>query len=176
MEDLDPIFKIIFENRGMISGSFVRDCIIREQKINPDKDIDILILFDKVLNLKADLIKHFNAKILEMDFNEEDKICHFIAYINDYEFDIFSGGDTYCYLSPPDVDVNTLCWDPFGLESWYYFCDEDEEKYGYEMKINDIVQRCQNKQAVAIRSEWEDDISLDQRLDKITGNGWTLLN
>ncbi|AQN67952.1 hypothetical protein [Saudi moumouvirus] len=176
MERLDPIFKIIFENKGMLSGSFVRDCIIREQEINPEKDIDVLIPFNKALNLKADLVKHFDAEILEIDYNFEDKIYHFIAYIDIYEFDIFSGGKTRCYLSPPDVDVNTLCWDPWGLEPWYYFCDEDEEKYGYKMGIDDIVQRCLNKQAIAIRSEWEDEKSLDMRLEKLTQNDWTILN
>ncbi|QGR53635.1 hypothetical protein [Moumouvirus maliensis] len=92
----------------MLSGSFVRDCIIREQEINSDKDIDVLMPFNKTLHLKNDLIKHFGAEIHVIDFNEEDNMCHFIAQINDYEFDIFSGGEICCYLSPPDVDVNTF--------------------------------------------------------------------
>ncbi|AVL94494.1 hypothetical protein ma108 [Moumouvirus australiensis] len=176
MEKLDPIFKIIFENRGMLSGSFVRDCIIREQEINPDKDIDVLVPFDQVIHLKDDLVKYFGAEIHVIDFNEEDKIYHFIAQINDYEFDIFSGGEICCYLSPPDVDVNTLCWDSFGLEPWYYFCNEDEKKYGHKMRVDDIIQRCMNKQAVVIRSEWENENDLSIRLDKLIKNDWTLLN
>ncbi|BCS82594.1 hypothetical protein QLL95_gp0105 [Cotonvirus japonicus] len=176
MDYLETIFPIIFQNNGMLAGSFVRDCIIREEPVDKNRDIDILVPFKNSLGLQKDLVNKFKAKIITNDYNEDDHISHYLALIDGYEFDIFSGDKHFhCYLSPPDVDVNTLIWDCHGLMTWY---DLNENKiHGYQMEIDDIVQRCLKKQAVVVRDEWIDDINhLEQRLNKLIKKNWTILN
>ncbi|AVG46681.1 hypothetical protein [Acanthamoeba polyphaga mimivirus] len=176
MEYLETIFPTIFQNGGMLAGSFVRDCIIREEPVDKSRDIDVLVPFENSIKLQKDLMDKYGAEIVTNDYNESDCISHYTALINGYEFDIFSG-DRYfhCYLSPLDVDVNTLIWDNHGLMSWYDF--DENTIYGYQMEIDDIVQRCLNKQAVIIRDEWiGDENHLEQRLNKLREKNWTILN
>lgn len=95
----------------------------------------------------------------------------------DYIIDVFSCEDD-CYLSPPDVDVNTICWDGTEFVTWFEYTYEDEQYYSNSFDIDDIIERCKNKEAIALTREWisdDDPTYMKERLDKLRTKGWNIV-
>lgn len=169
MEFLESIFEVIYDHAGVITGSFVRDCLIRKESISVNRDIDVLVPFSFMKDLETSLIEKFQADMVCLCYNEEDCVCHYLAYIGDYEFDIFSGGDYgVTYLSPPDADVNILCYDGLEYSTWFPLENID---------IQDIMKRISEKKALPIYKEWAEDERdhLQDRLQKLLNKGWEIL-
>jgi uncharacterized protein YkvS len=180
---LNDIFADIFTNNGWISGSYVREKIIRKDVNSLISDIDILIPFRNFNLLKKTLIEKYSAKYEIIDYNKKDLIAHFHFIIGDYMLDVFSCQD-HCYLSPPDVDVNTICWNGSNFVSWFLTDDvinESQELYSALFDINSVIDRCKKKDAIALTKEWdfmgkEFNDEIKGRVNKLVRNGWNILN
>lgn len=59
MDFLIPIFEIIYKHGGMLTGGFVRDCIVRGEPVSKDKDIDVLVPFSTSHDLQSELEDKF---------------------------------------------------------------------------------------------------------------------
>lgn len=185
MEFLNTVFDVIFSHEGWISGSFTRDCLLLEEPISKERDIDVIVPFstdekqNNAESLRDELIHKFNAKIKVNDFQPDEPLFHFQATIDGYTFDIFSC-DSNCYLCAPDTDVNTLCWMGDFYCSWMSFGKEEEEFYGVSLSEDAIIERCLKKEAVALTKDWESEDDcvvehLEERMEKMKRKGWKIL-
>lgn len=96
---------------------------------------------------------------------------------NDVIVDIFSS-EAYEYLSPPDFDVNTLCWTGEEFTIWYPVREGEGELYGYALDVDSIVKRVLRKEALAMVFEWSDFDKdyMPDRFYKLVNKGWKILN
>lgn len=175
--EMEEVFSDIIICGGWFSGSFVRERLVREDMNIDIKDIDILIPFDKFKSLKKILVEKHKATYDKLCYDKEDTTAHYHFYIQNYIIDVFSCED-YSYLSPPDVDVNTICWDGEDFITWFNYTEEDEEYYSEYFDVDDIIERCKNKKAIAMTREWisdDDNEYMKPRLDKLRNNGWTII-
>ena len=106
-----------------------------------------------------------------------DEIAHTQLYFGEIVIDIFSS-ESYEYLSPPDFDVNMLCWTGSEYTIWYPVREGDEELHGYHFDIDSIIQRVMSKEAVAMIGEWRegDESEIIERYNKLVSKGWLILN
>lgn len=180
---LNTVLADIFAHNGWLSGSYVRERLIRKDGTSTIGDIDVLIPFKHFNKLKKTLVEKHNAKYEIIDYNQKERIAHFNFFIGGYTFDIFSCED-HCYLSPPDVDVNTLCWTGSQFVSWFFtngVGEENQQLYSVPFDVNSIIERCQKKEAIALCKEWKfmgDEFGkeIQERVDKLASRGWTILN
>ncbi len=180
---INDIFSDIFAYKGWISGSYVREKIIRQDEESSVGDIDILIPFEYFDLLKKTLIEKYKAKYEMIDYDEKESIAHFHFFVGEYTLDIFSCED-HCYLSPPDADVNTLCWTGSKFVSWFLIGDavkENERLYSTLFDINSVIERCRKKEAIALTKEWEFmgkefGVEMKERVNKLVSRGWKILN
>ncbi len=180
---IGDMFSDIFTRNGWISGSYVREKIIRGDDKSSVSDIDILIPFEYFDLLKKRPTEKYNARHELIDYNKEESIAHSHFFIGEYILDIFSCTD-HCYLSPPDVDVNTLCWTGSKFVSWFLIGDavkENEQLYSVLFDINSVVKRCLKKEGIAFTKEWEFigkefEVKMKERVNKLVTRGWKILN
>jgi len=184
---LNTVLADIFAHDGWLSGSYVRERLIRKDGDSIIGDIDVLIPFKHFNKLKKTLVEKHNAKYEIIDYNKKESIAHFHFFIGEYTFDVFSCED-HCYLSPPDVDVNTLCWTGSEFKSWFFtdgVVEENQQLYSVLFDGNSIIERCRKKEAIALSKEWN---SFTQELNKefteqgrhrvakLVAKGWKILN
>lgn len=174
---MEEVLSDIVVHGGWLSGSFVRERLVREDMTVDIKDIDVLIPFSKFKSLKRCLVDKNGATYDKLRYDKEDNIAHYNFYIKDKIIDVFSC-ESYCYLSPPDVDVNTICWNGEEFVTWFEFSLEDEEYYSEYFDVDDIIERCKNKIAIAMTREWisDDNSYMEERLDKLRNKGWNIIN
>lgn len=147
---LDLILNDIVNNHGWIAGSFVRDVLIRKDPTYKIRDIDVLIPYNLHQYLVRILSRKHSLKVKPIDINEEEEIAHTELFFGNITIDVFSSAG-YEYLSPPDFDVNTLCWTGKEYTIWYpghYSYPSDEEYYGYDFDVESIVDRIMRKEAI----------------------------
>jgi hypothetical protein len=176
---MEEVLSDIIVYGGWLSGSFVRERLVREDMNIDIKDIDVLITFDKFKSLKRMLIDKHGATYTKLCYDKVDIIAHYNFYLYDKIIDVFSC-DGYCYLSPPDVDVNTICWNGEEFITWFNFSEDcfSEDFYSESFDIDDMIERCKNKTAIAMTNEWiqdEDNSYMKKRLDKLRDKGWTII-
>lgn len=113
-----------------------------------------------------------DAQTLAWDI--QDKILHTEIHIGNDNIiiDIFSCSDEYVYLSPLDFDVNAICWN--GKEYKVWVPNLLSNKYSF--KIEDIIQRICQKQAIFIPKKWEVDENIIIRKEKLINKGWKIIN
>nr|WIL04473.1 hypothetical protein Clen_543 [Cedratvirus lena] len=177
---MQEIQELIFAHGGVLSGSFVRDVIIRGEDFLPSKvsrDVDVLITFSSALELLDEIrIKYPSCEIIPLSFSEEDKILHYHIQLTEVLLDVFAGSDEeHTYLCSPDADVNCLCYDGQGFFLWYPVL---EENYGLGMDEHHIIERILKKEAVLLVHEWEEEEKEDimkDRISKLANKGWTFI-
>lgn len=179
---MEQIQELLFAHGGVLSGSFVRDVIIRGEEFAPDRDVDVLLTYGCALELLDDLQTNYpQAEFIPLSLSEEDKILHYHVYITEQGcsllIDLFAGSDEeHTYLCSPDADANCLCYDGLGFFLWYPVL---EENYGISMDEHDIIERILRKEAVMLVHEWEEGEAQEvmvTRKNKLVSKGWTLLN
>ena len=166
MQNLDYIFSSIFDNGGVLTGSYVRDCVIRQEPECKERGIDVLVPFGKVRRLVSSL-KKLGGQVEEVDYDEQDRVARYVVMVDEWLIDISCE-----YFYPPDVDVSALSWTYRGLSLWYKLAED--WSYGHSMDVQYIVRRCRNHEAVVLVDEWEDKEMLNRRLLKLIMKGWTL--
>jgi hypothetical protein len=189
---LSDILNDIYAHDGWLSGSYVRERLVRQDMTTPVGDIDVIVTYPNLDSLTRMLIDKYDATFDTLDLNEDDGIAHYHFYIGEYTFDLFFNED-HSYLSPPDVDVNTLCWTGTEFTTWYIFSVDgekyyrtgfrvdtrsDEEYYAAQFDIDSIIQRAKHTEAVALTREWDPDDyeRMRARVMKLVNRGWTILN
>ena len=191
--ELSQIQQDIVSYQGWISGSYVRDVFVRQDPTYVIRDIDVLIPFALHKMLVGVLTRKYKLVKRPIDWDPDEEIAHTELQYGEIVIDIFSS-EGYEYLSPPDFDVNTLCWteqssaNPSKTRCWtgkeftiwypgHYGEPSDDEFYGYPFDVNSIIQRAQRKEAVAMTREWiKGDPEMWVRLNKLQSKGWTILN
>ena len=171
------ILQDIISFDGWLSGSYVRDVLIRKDPTYFIKDIDVLIPFNIHQDLVNLLVSKYELEEIVVSYFFEEKIAHTHLYLDEIVFDIFSS-EGYEYMSPVDFDVNTLCWTGLEYRIWYPVSDTDERDYGYFFDIDSIIERVHNKEAIAMIKEWAGDDLDDMiiRYNKMLLKGWTIIN
>lgn len=181
---LSEILEVVYKHHAWLSGSYVRERIVRQDADSPLGDIDILMEYKDLDPLLAELTDKFASCYYEIDRNEEDEIAHIDLKTNainwpdmeQVQLDIFVCPG-YSYLTAPDADVNTLCWTGQEVVSWFkddfQFVDQDAD-----FSLEAIIERCKRKEAVALNSEWLPEYyhEVKERVDKLVKRGWTILN
>lgn len=175
---MQKIQELVFLHGGVLSGSFVRDVIIRGEEFALDRDVDVLLTYGCALELLDDLqANHPQAEFTPLSLSEEDKILHYHVQVGEVILDIFAGSDEeHTYLCSLDADVNCVCYDGLGFFLWYPVL---EENYGIAMDEHDIIERILRKEAVMLVHEWEEGEAQEvmvTRKNKLVRKGWTLLN
>ena len=175
--DLSSLLLDITNYKGWLSGSYVRDVLIRKDPTYVIRDIDVLIPFALHKMLVRVLGRKYNLTKEVIDYNRKEQIAHTHLHFGAIIIDIFSS-EMYEYLSPPDFDVNTLCWTGEEFTIWYPVGDDDEEFYGYPFDVDSIIERALRKEAVAMVGEWVnfDKEYMEERFDKLVLKDWTILN
>jgi hypothetical protein len=169
MGRLQRVISAITKAGGYISGSYCRERIVRKDNNSTVHDVDVLITYKLLPELHKILIQDFDAVEDCYDNVPEESYYHGAYIIScNLEIDVFAC-EYYCYLCPPDVDVNTLCFTGKQIVSWFPSLTAD---------IVNIVERCKRKEAIVLRSEWssEDYGILENRLDKLRRKGWKLID
>jgi hypothetical protein len=174
---MDAILEVFYQHQAWISGSYVRERIVRKDENSPVSDVDILVEYKNLDPLLEALVEKFRASYYEIDRDEKEPLAHIDLTIGEYKFDIFSCED-HTYLSPPDLDVNTLCWTGSELVSWF---DYSYFTMPYSFDLDSIRERCLQKQAIALTEEWDCDLpgfqeEINQRVQKLRDRGWSILN
>lgn len=118
-------------------------------------------------------IDKYNVSYEVIDEIDEDELsAHYEFEVNGSIFDVFAyeNYSHYSYCCPPDVDVNTLCWNGREYISWF-----DVE----EFTVSDIIEKCKRMEAIAMTEKWETDYESKKhyrhRVKKLTDKGWTIL-
>jgi len=182
---LEELFNLIFDCNGWLSGSYVRERIIRQDQDSEVGDIDITIPFEYFDELYELLHLNYEVREESLDYDEEGRTALMTFRISTYYFDINSCED-YSYLTYPDVDVNTLCWDGENVTSWLDYNEFDYYKTNtYSFDIKDIVERCKRKECIALVDEWPNNNrknnikylnDIMERVNKLKNRGWKILN
>lgn len=120
MEQLDYLLSPIFAHRGVLTGSFVRDCVIRHEPICKERGIDVLVPFAKIRKLVA-CLKDLGGQVEEVDYDKQDRVARYVVMVDDWLLDIPCE-----YFSPPCLDM--LSWNYYGYEFWYKI--PDDYRYG----------------------------------------------
>lgn len=117
--------------------------------------------------------------------NPEEPLAHYRFHVADerpgaWMLDVFACED-HSYLSPPDTDVNTLCWTGKEFIPWYIFGEKDRNLYGMSFAIEEILARGRRKEAVAMVGEWDSEVEewteeARERVMKLEEQGWKILN
>jgi len=169
--NLEEVFNVFFSHNARISGSYVREKLVRKDEDYEIRDIDIVVPFKHLPALLENLKNKFKSfEISEdvLDWDEKEPTAHIELTIGGILFDIFSCED-HCYLSPPDFDVNLLCWTGREFTVWSnYFFEE------YDLgSIEDIIERAKRKEALIIEGEWNlPSKHLERRIEKLTSKNW----
>lgn len=183
---LENFFKILFSCNGWISGSYVRDRIIRKDYDSKIGDIDITIPFEYFKDFYEKIHEHYKIYEEDLEIHEETEFALYTFRIDIYYFDVSSTKD-YSYYTYPDVDVNTLCWDGEYVTSWFSFEDEEGNFYRnnendiFKYTLRDIYNRCKNKECIAMICEWPNNndktiLKLIKRVNVLKNKGWKILN
>lgn len=166
MEELDYIFTPIFAHQGVLTKSFVRDCAIRHEPVTRERDIDVLVPFSKIRKLVA-CLKQMGGEVEEVDYDKQDRVARYVILLDGWFLDISCE-----YFYPPDVDVNALSWNYYGLDLWYKI--PNNWVYGHNMDLSGIIDRCKQKEAIVLSDEWEDKEALSLQIRTLFMKGWTL--
>lgn len=174
---LPLILQDIISSGAWLSGSYVRDVLIRKDPRYFIKDIDILIPFDMHEELVKLLVSKYQLEEIVLSYFFEEKVAHTHLYLGEIVFDIFSS-EGYEYMSPIDFDVNALCWTGSSYTIWYPVSDTDEQDYGYFFDVDSIIERALDKEAIAMIKDWVGDDLDDMiiRYNKMISKGWTIIN
>lgn len=170
---LQQIIDDITNNGGWISGSYVRDFMIRGQtNLELIDDIGILIYVKKFPQLTNMFVNKYGVSPENITCSyKEEKIARYKLDVGTFGFDIFVYAQ-YAYCAAPDVDVNTICWNGKNFVSWFPY-------YVEGFTIPDIIARCKNMEAVAITEGWLSDINsqkyYEYRIKNLQDKGWTIL-
>ena len=149
----------ILNSGGWIAGSYCRERLIRQDPESRVGDIDVLISIQKVGQLKDLLMKKYGAQE-DCYFSDPDPgmgVYEASFAIDEVKVDIHAS-ETYRFLYPPDVDVNTLCWDGEKFRSWMNeprFSDDNNEVVYSDIDIIKIIERAKNKQVVGLYQYWD---------------------
>lgn len=173
---LTDILDDIYANDGWLSGSYVRERLVRQDMTTPVGDIDVIATVPYLDSLSYTLEHKYKATVDTLF--EDVGMAHYHFIIGEYTFDIFFNDD-HSYLSPPDVDVNTLCWTGKEFTTWFPFSEADDLYYSASFDINSIMDRARKKEAIAMTREWDNPDYYDEmnkRVMKLVNRGWTILN
>ena len=175
--DISILLQDIVACEGWIAGSYVRDVLVRQDPNYVIRDLDVLIPFELHKKLVTTLMKKYNLDQEVLDYNPDEHIIHTELDSGTVIIDIFSS-EEYEYLSPPDFDVNTLCWTGEKFTIWYPVRDNEEELYKYPLDVDSIKQRALANEAIAMMGEWSDFDKeyMIQRFYKLANKGWSILN
>ncbi|QIN54534.1 hypothetical protein [Cedratvirus kamchatka] len=166
MEQLDYLFTPIFANQGVLTGSFVRDCVARHEPICKERGIDVLVPFVKMRKLVA-CLKDLGGQVEEIDYDKQDRVARYMVMVDEWLLDMSCE-----YFYPPCLDADMLSWNYHGYFLWYRL--PEDFSYGHSMDLSDIVARCKQKEAIVLSDEWEDKEALSQQIRKLFMKGWTL--
>lgn len=166
MVQLTEIFKVIYQHHSCLSGSYVRERIVRGDSESMISDIDILAYYDHIGGLIAEFKEKYVCQVQE---NDDDEYQANVT-IDHFEFDICAT-ESREYYSPPECDVNTLCFDGKEIITWFPQMELESKKYGISMSTSDIIQRCKNKEAVIMFHEFCR-IDMEHRISKMRNKGW----
>lgn len=150
------VFTILYRNKGVVYGGYVRDMIAGVQP----RDIDVVLPADKWDTFVEELL---DAGYVSQDRQDNDATLFtkdgfldveaYACEDNSYD-DVFIGPE-----ASPDFDVNTLAYDGVKMYNW-------ANPNGMDIFI--IIQHIQTR--FAVRMEPEDD-----RVEKILSKGYKII-